>query len=228
VFPGEDLEAGAEKAGDLPGFGADQGVEVEQVPSDDYAEHDGFDQGRPQGSVVRVDDGTDLPGLLADGQADVAGGLGVGEHGPQHGHGLQGEPLELHAEGLHEGLDEVLSRLGPGRHRFFGNFSAGNTPIHFDDFTDVTFHDVLDPEVLVVEYGLRGTIAPAGKRFSFSYILVLRVHDGKIAYVRDYLNPMKMTQALSLPAFTQLSLFFLLAGVVLRVISARLFGRRTR
>jgi hypothetical protein len=45
---------------------------------------------------------------------------GVGEHGPQHGHGLQGERLELHAEGLHEGFDEVLFRLSPGRRRDSG------------------------------------------------------------------------------------------------------------
>jgi ketosteroid isomerase-like protein len=51
--------------------------------------------------------------------------------------------------------------------------------------------------VLIAEYGLRGTVVPAGKPFSFSYIFVLRVHDGKIAFVRDYLNPLAMTEALS-------------------------------
>jgi uncharacterized protein len=80
---------------------------------------------------------------------------------------------------------------------FFDSVRAGNSPLRFDEFTSVVLHDAADPEVLIAEYGLRGTVVPAGKPFSFCYILVLRVHDGKIAFVRDYLNPLAMTEALT-------------------------------
>jgi uncharacterized protein len=81
---------------------------------------------------------------------------------------------------------------------FFDSVRAGNTPLRFEEFTNVVIHDAADPEVLIAEYGLRGTVVPTGKPFNFSYILVLRVHDGKIVFVRDYLNPLAMTEALTL------------------------------
>lgn len=108
---------------------------------------------------------------------------------------------------------------------FFENFRADNTPIHFDAFTNVTYHETTDPEVLVVEYGLRGTLAPNRKPFDFNYILVLHVHDNKIVEVRDYLNPLAMTDALSLPPFRAAARVLLLAGIVIRTIGARLRHR---
>jgi uncharacterized protein len=80
---------------------------------------------------------------------------------------------------------------------FFDAVRNGSSPLRFDEFTHVVLHDGADPEVLTAEYGLRGTVVPTGQPFDFTYILVLRVHDGKIAYVRDYLNPLTMIEALA-------------------------------
>jgi ketosteroid isomerase-like protein len=71
--------------------------------------------------------------------------------------------------------------------------------LRFEEFTDVVVHDTTDPEVIVAEYDIRGTITSTGRPFVFSYILVLRVHDGQIVSLRDYLNPLAMSEALEEP-----------------------------
>ena len=80
--------------------------------------------------------------------------------------------------------------------RLIGSGRAGM--LHFEEFADVVVHDTTDPEVIIAEYDIRGTIAGTGKPFVFSYILVLRVRDGQIVSLRDYLNPLAMSEALAL------------------------------
>jgi ketosteroid isomerase-like protein len=50
------------------------------------------------------------------------------------------------------------------------------------------------PEVIIAEYDIEGEIKD-GDPFVFSYVLVLRVRDGQIVELRDYLNPLAMTEA---------------------------------
>ncbi|MGD0554850.1 MAG: nuclear transport factor 2 family protein [Streptosporangiaceae bacterium] len=77
---------------------------------------------------------------------------------------------------------------------------AGARRIRFDHFDNVVLHDTADPEVVIAEYDLHGAVTATGRPFAFSYILVLRVRDGKIVHLRDYLNPLAMTQMISAPA----------------------------
>jgi len=79
---------------------------------------------------------------------------------------------------------------------------GGARRFRFERFDNVVVHDTTDPEVIVAEYDIHGTVAATGHPFVFSYVLVLRVRDGKIVHLRDYLNPLAMTRAAGAPAAT--------------------------
>jgi uncharacterized protein len=55
---------------------------------------------------------------------------------------------------------------------------------------DATIHDTGDPEVIVAECELRGTVAATGAPFRLPSIGVIRVRDGQIVSYRDYVNPL--------------------------------------
>lgn len=80
---------------------------------------------------------------------------------------------------------------------FFDRIRTGGAgKFDFEEFTNVAVHDTGDPETIVAEYDIRGSVIATGRPFVFSYVLVLRVRDGQIVSVRDYLNPHAMSQAL--------------------------------
>jgi ketosteroid isomerase-like protein len=58
-------------------------------------------------------------------------------------------------------------------------------------------HDTADPEVIVVEYELGGTVLPTGARRSADFVGVLRVRDGLIRTWREYQDTMGIAQALA-------------------------------
>jgi hypothetical protein len=90
-----------------------------------------------------------------------------------------------------EGRDQVLAFFGPQRAAF---------PVRFDEVRNVAIHDTNDPEVIVVEYELAGTVLTTGHQASAPFIGVLRVHDGKIALWREYQNTPAIDEALTAPA----------------------------
>lgn len=76
---------------------------------------------------------------------------------------------------------------------------AGGSRFRFERFDNVIVHETADPEVIIAEYDIHGQVTATGQPFAFSYILVLRVRDGQIVHLRDYLNPLAMTRAASAP-----------------------------
>ncbi|NUP50546.1 MAG: nuclear transport factor 2 family protein [Catenulispora sp.] len=85
-----------------------------------------------------------------------------------------------------------------GRERFraFAAPQRAAFPVRFDEVRDVVVHDTADPEVIVVEYELAGTVTTTGRRASAPFIGVLRVHNGKIARWREYQDMPAITAAL--------------------------------
>jgi ketosteroid isomerase-like protein len=77
-------------------------------------------------------------------------------------------PVRLH------GRDEVR--------RHFAANAAG--PVRLQAY-DVRVHETADPEVIVAEYGYRGTVA-GSPAFDVANVQVLRVRDGLIVESRDY------------------------------------------
>ncbi len=94
-----------------------------------------------------------------------------------------------------EGRDQVLAHYGPQWAAF---------PARFDEVRDVVIHDTTDPEVIVVEYELAGTVLATGRQASAPFIGVLRVRDGKTVLWRKYQNVLAIAQALGqLPALLE-------------------------
>ncbi|HYZ57604.1 MAG TPA: nuclear transport factor 2 family protein [Streptosporangiaceae bacterium] len=74
-------------------------------------------------------------------------------------------------------------------------------PVRFEQVRNVVVHETTDPEVIVAEYELAGTVTTTGRRASATFIGVLRVRDGKIVFWREYQNVLAIADALGqLPA----------------------------
>jgi ketosteroid isomerase-like protein len=86
-----------------------------------------------------------------------------------------------------QGRAEFLAFAAPERAAF---------PARFDEVRDVVIHDTADPEVIVVEYELAGTLTTTGRRAAAPFIGVLRVRDGKIVHWREYQNTPAIAGAL--------------------------------
>ncbi|GII51894.1 hypothetical protein Pth03_02830 [Planotetraspora thailandica] len=88
-----------------------------------------------------------------------------------------------------------------GRAAFEAVARAGRAalPVRFEEFSDVVVHETSDPEVVVAEYRLGGTVLATGRRASAPFILVLRVRDGQIVHVREYQDVAAMERALGGP-----------------------------
>jgi uncharacterized protein len=91
-----------------------------------------------------------------------------------------------------------------GREEFLAFAEAGRAslpPLRFEECHEVAIHETADPEVIVVEYELAGTVLSTNQRAAASFIGVLRVRDGQIVAWREYQNVLAIAQALGqLPA----------------------------
>jgi hypothetical protein len=91
-----------------------------------------------------------------------------------------------------EGREQFLAFAEPQRAAF---------PVRFEEVRNVVIHDTVDPEVIIVEYELAGTVTTTGRRAAAPFIGVLRVRDGKTVHWREYQNVLAIAEALGqLPA----------------------------
>lgn len=94
----------------------------------------------------------------------------------------------------------------PGRpNRFAGRAefvafaeAAGRTglPVRFEECREIAVHETADPEVIVVEYELAGTVTTTGRRAAARFVGVLRVRAGRIVAWREYQDTPTMAAAL--------------------------------
>jgi hypothetical protein len=73
---------------------------------------------------------------------------------------------------------------------------ARNRPWNFERAENVLVHETSDPEVIVAEYTLHGTITTTGAPLALTYAMVITVRDGRIVRSRDYGNPLATAAAL--------------------------------
>ncbi|MEV7778084.1 nuclear transport factor 2 family protein [Kitasatospora sp. NPDC088351] len=64
----------------------------------------------------------------------------------------------------------------------------GASPAQPREIREVAVHESTDPEVITVEQVVTGTVATTGQTFSIPGLLVLRVRNGRIVHVRDYMD----------------------------------------
>jgi ketosteroid isomerase-like protein len=82
----------------------------------------------------------------------------------------------------------VPSRLS-GRDEIVDWIAAGwkTYPLRYERYRTLAIHDTSDPETIIVEQEAIGASASAGE-FALPNIMVLTVHHGQIARLRDYVN----------------------------------------
>lgn len=69
---------------------------------------------------------------------------------------------------------------------------------------NVVIHETADPDVIVVEYELGGTIPGTGREAWAPFIGVLRVRDGRVAHWREYQDPLAVAEAMGqMPALLE-------------------------
>ncbi|MEU8075603.1 nuclear transport factor 2 family protein [Catellatospora citrea] len=86
-----------------------------------------------------------------------------------------------------------------GRAAFVAFAEAGRAalPVRFDQCLITAVHETADPDVIVVEYELGGTVTTTGARASAPFMGVLRVRDGRIARWREYQHTLAIAAALA-------------------------------
>ncbi|GAA0835535.1 nuclear transport factor 2 family protein [Streptosporangium amethystogenes subsp. fukuiense] len=89
----------------------------------------------------------------------------------------------------YEGREAFLHFAGPEQAAFVREF-------RFDEVRDVVIHETTDPEVIVVEYELAGTVIATGHQAASAFVGILRARDGKIVHWREYQNTLAMIEVL--------------------------------
>jgi ketosteroid isomerase-like protein len=69
-------------------------------------------------------------------------------------------------------------------------------PVRFEDFRDVVIHDTADPQTIIAEYAMTGTVTTTGRQASASFVTVLTVRDGQIVRWREYQDTLGIALAL--------------------------------
>ena len=66
-------------------------------------------------------------------------------------------------------------------------------------FFDLKVYPFADPEGAVAEVKAEGLIKPTGRIYHQDYVLFLRAAGGKIAFLREYFDPVRAAKALDTP-----------------------------
>ncbi|HEV7649109.1 MAG TPA: nuclear transport factor 2 family protein [Actinophytocola sp.] len=94
----------------------------------------------------------------------------------------------------------------PGQPRRYENAAAfeeatresrESLPVRFESFRYTAVHETADPEVMVLEYELGGTVLTTGRQATAPFIAVMRVREGQIVLWREYQNKLAIAEALT-------------------------------
>ena len=66
-------------------------------------------------------------------------------------------------------------------------------------FFDLRVHAFADPEAAVAEVKAEALIKPTGRLYRQEYVVFLRAAGGKIAFLREYFDPVRASKALDTP-----------------------------
>jgi len=68
-------------------------------------------------------------------------------------------------------------------------------------FFDLKVYAFVDPEGAVAEVKAEGLVKPTGRIYRQDYVLFLRAAGGKIAFLREYFDPVRAAKAMDAPIF---------------------------
>ena len=67
--------------------------------------------------------------------------------------------------------------------------------VEFYRWLDIQFHLTSDPNTLIVEFRSEGRAFNTKRRYNQAYIGIVRVCEGKISLLKEYLNPSLVVEA---------------------------------
>ena len=73
---------------------------------------------------------------------------------------------------------------------------AESMPLRVDDIVTTALYETTDPELVVIEIVTKGTVTTTGQTFEAPCIQVFRIRDGQIHLMRDYFNPIGLTDVI--------------------------------
>jgi hypothetical protein len=85
------------------------------------------------------------------------------------------------------GRDDFLAMIAPQR---------AALPFRLDRLRVDAVHETADPEVVILEFELGGTVHATGERHSAAMVAVFRVRDGKVVLWREYQDTYAIAQAI--------------------------------
>jgi uncharacterized protein len=102
---------------------------------------------------------------------------------------------------LFPGMPKRLVGREQIRETYSAAWAAASRVTTLEEIRNVVVHQTTDPEVMVVEQEVAGTVSTTGRRIDAFGVLVMRIHDGLLIHVRDYLDALTINHALGrLPA----------------------------
>lgn len=102
---------------------------------------------------------------------------------------------------LFPGMPERLVGREQIRETYGAAWAAASQVVTLEEIRHVVVHQTTDPEVIVVEQEIAGSVSTTGRRIDAFGVLVMRIHDGLLVHVRDYLDALTINHALGrLPA----------------------------
>jgi hypothetical protein len=63
-------------------------------------------------------------------------------------------------------------------------------------FFDLRVYEFADPDGALGEVRAEGTIKPTGRHYAQEYVFLLRSSNGKIAFLREYFDPVRASKAM--------------------------------
>ncbi|GAB3745164.1 nuclear transport factor 2 family protein [Amycolatopsis oliviviridis] len=91
-------------------------------------------------------------------------------------------------------IDHVAGRDSVATH-----LSGYNDLLLPGEIVEQTRHDTADPDTLVLEFAMAGTVTATGRPYTLRYICVITVGDEGITAYRDYWSPAAATELIGAP-----------------------------
>jgi uncharacterized protein len=81
------------------------------------------------------------------------------------------------------------ARIETTREQLRERFAAGAAIRRYTGLDNVRIHETIDPETIIVEYGLHGVVVGTEEPFHLNFAMIMTIRDGLITHTRDYTDP---------------------------------------
>jgi ketosteroid isomerase-like protein len=92
-----------------------------------------------------------------------------------------------------------------GRDAVTAHLAGYNDLLLPGEIVEQTRHDTADPDTVVLELAVAGTVAATGRPYTLRYICVITVGDGGITAYRDYWSPAAAAELIGAPGLPEAS-----------------------